>query len=115
MRNGRPVTGVYFHAEEQRHKALGYAELAPLWRDGVFFQVAVEILVESESARKVPSSDQWVAQVGGIRIEALWLRGLSKKDFPYSVPVREAWLPSCEIRPAAVQVPRRTGSAALQR
>ena len=84
-----------------------------LFGDGVFFQVAVEVLVESESARKVPSSDQWVAQASGIRIGALWLRGLSKKDFPYGVPVREAWLPSCEMRPTAVQVPRRTGSVAV--
>ena len=96
VRNGRPVTGVYFHREEQRYKALGYAELVPLWRNGVFFQVAVEILVRSESASKVPSSDQWVAQAGGIQVVALWLRGLTKKDLPYGVPVREAWLPSCE-------------------
>ena len=68
---------MYFHREEQRYKALGYAELVPLCRNGVFFQVAVEILVKSESASKVPSSDQWVAQAGGIQVVALWLRGLT--------------------------------------
>ena len=114
VRNGRPVTGVYFHREEQRYKALGYAELVPLWRNGVFFQVAVEILVGSESASKVPSSDQWVAQAGGIQVVALWLRGLTKKDLPYGVPVREAWLPSCETRPDAVTLPRRTGTVVVQ-
>jgi len=96
------VRGVYSFHDGLKNKALGYARWTPIPSCGewVLWSTVFELLVE-ERFRITPPvrTDQWIHPMRGVRLLALWVRGLRIELAPGGLWFKPHWVPEEEAAP----------------
>ena len=94
--------GVYCFADALVDKVSFYCPFVEMFRDGSFWCVKLELLVDrKEKARSPPSrvTDQWIQLAHGVQLVALWVCGLTHESMnPHFRVV--PWVPLAEAHPS---------------
>ena len=98
QRKGEEVVGVYIH-ERNAHKAKNYAIWTPVFGDGYYWRVNVE--VKWDPAHRVPAKhhDQTVVDTEGVHISAFLVEKRSLEDIPCGNSISKVWNPLSDAHP----------------
>lgn len=99
---GKP--GVYVHKDETGEKAEYYSRFIPLRRDGVFWSVKWEVMVDRSDRvplRKI-GTDQWAQNSRSVRLVALWVCGRTHDSMKDGLSIAECWRPELEANPVSI-------------
>ena len=97
------VPGVYVHSDKTASKAMNYARFVPLFQDGVFWSVKLEVRVDR--CDRIPISalgktDQWVQKDRSVVLAALWVCGRTHATMEEGAEVQLKWDPMLESNPS---------------
>ena len=101
-RTKQSLVGVYAHNDATHKKAENYMRFVPLCKDGVFWAVKIELMVEAGRVRSPKKSDQWVVPQTAVKIAALWFCGRTAAELDAKsngAPVARGWEPIDEGNP----------------
>ena len=91
---------MYIH-ERNTHKAEGYAIWTPVFGDGYYWRVIVEVKRDSEYRVPAKDTDQTVVDTEGVHIAAILVEKRSLKDIPSGEVLSKAWDPQGESFPGS--------------
>ena len=94
--------GIYVHRDASAVKAENYVHFVPLFGDGVFWAVKLELLVDRTDYIPTPrKTDQWIQPSRSTRIIALWVCGRPAKKMHKGDMFRMSWNGKLEANPSS--------------
>ena len=95
-RKGKDVVGVYIH-ERNAHKAEGYAAWTPVFGDGYYWRVLVEVKWDSQYRVSAKDTGQTIVGTEGVHIAAILVEKRLLKDIPNGEVLSKVWDPQIEL------------------
>ena len=89
---------MYIH-ERNAHNVEGYAAWAPVFGDGYYWRVIVEVKWDPEHRVPAKHHDQIVVDTKGVHIAAILIEKRRLKDIPCGEMISKVWDPIGEANP----------------
>ena len=109
-RNARydPISGLWELQDDPSRNDLcylaeGYSQYRNVFRDGTFWTVKLELMVNRDRSTACGRDKQWFQRYDTVRINAVWFRACTWHSLPWDCTYVKYWQPKWELSPTVAE------------